>query len=152
MGWVIQRHGEVYWQEYGWNEDFEVLVATVAVDFIRHFDAARERCWIAEREGRRLGCIFLVAKDATTAKLRLLLVEPDTRGLGIGRTLVTECVRFARSAGYEKVVLWTQENLSAARRLYAEAGFKKMTEEAHRSFGEDLIAETWELELRSSGA
>jgi DNA-binding MarR family transcriptional regulator/ribosomal protein S18 acetylase RimI-like enzyme len=152
MGWVIQRHGELYCQEYGWNEDFEALVAGVAVDFIRNFDSSRERCWIAEREGRRLGCIFLVAKDTTTAKLRLLLVEPDARGLGIGRTLVTECVRFARTAGYQKIVLWTQENLTAARRLYSEAGFRKTAEEAHHSFAHDLVAETWELELRAGPA
>lgn len=152
MGWVIQRHGELYCKEYGWDEEFEALVAEVAVGFIHNFDASRERCWIAEREGRRLGCIFLVAKDTTTAKLRLLLVEPDARGLGIGRTLVTECVRFARTAGYQKIVLWTQENLTAARRLYSEAGFRKTAEEPHHSFAHDLIAETWELELRAGPA
>lgn len=152
MGWVVQRHGELYCQEYGWDEEFEALVGEVTVDFIRNFDASRERCWIAEREGRRLGCILLVAKDATTAKLRLLLVEPDARGLGIGRTLVTECVRFARTAGYQKIVLWTQENLTAARRLYNEAGFRKTAEEPHHSFAHDLIAETWELELHSRPA
>ena len=147
MGWVIQRHGEIYHQEYGWNEEFEALVAEISAEFIRKLDAARERCWIAEHAGRRVGCIFLVAKDAVTAKLRLLLVEPDTRGLGVGRTLVAECVRFARASGYQKIVLWTQDNLSAARSIYSKAGFVKTAEEPHHSFGYDLVAETWELEL-----
>jgi len=148
MGWVVQRHGEIYHQEYGWNEDFEALVAEIAAEFVRKLDAARERCWIAEHEGRRVGCIFLVAKDADTAKLRLLLVEPHARGLGVGRTLVAECVRFARESGYKKIVLWTQETLIAARHIYAKAGFVKTGQEAHHSFGYDLAAETWELELR----
>jgi DNA-binding MarR family transcriptional regulator/GNAT superfamily N-acetyltransferase len=147
MGWVIQRHGEIYHQEYGWNEEFEALVADIAAEFIRKLDVARERCWIAEAAGRRVGCIFLVAKDATTAKLRLLLVEPDARGLGVGRTLVAECVRFARQSGYRKIVLWTQNNLTAARSIYSKAGFVKTGEEPHHSFGYDLVGETWELEL-----
>jgi DNA-binding MarR family transcriptional regulator/GNAT superfamily N-acetyltransferase len=149
MGWVVQRHGEIYHQEYGWNEEFEALVAEIAAEFVRKLDAARERCWIAESDGCRVGCIFLVAKDATTAKLRLLLVEPDARGLGVGRTLVAECVRFAREAGYRKVVLWTQDNLTAARRIYSNEGFVKTGQEPHHSFGHDLVAETWELELRA---
>ena len=149
MGWVVQRHGEVYFREYGWNEEFEALVAEITVEFIRKLDPARERCWIAEHNGQRVGCIFLVAKDATTAKLRLLLVEPEARGLGVGRTLVSECVKFARDAGYQKIVLWTQENLSAARHLYTEAGFQVTAREPHHSFGHDLVAETWELELRA---
>ena len=147
MGWVIQRHGEIYHQEYGWNEEFEALVAEIAAEFIRKLDARRERCWIAEAQGRRVGCIFLVAKDASTAKLRLLLVEPDARGLGVGRALVAECVRFARDSGYQKIVLWTQDNLSAARRIYSKAGFVKTGQEPHHSFGYDLVGETWELEL-----
>ena len=150
MGWVVQRHGEIYHQEYGWNEEFEVLVAQIAAEFVHKLDRARERCWIAEYDGRRVGCIFLVAKDERTAKLRLLLVEPDARGLGVGRTLVAECVRFAREAGYSKIVLWTQDNLTAARRIYGNEGFVRTAEERHRSFGHDLVAETWELELRAA--
>jgi len=145
----VQRHGELYAQEYGWNEEFEALVAEITVEFIRKLDPARERCWIAERDGKRVGCIFLVAKDATTAKLRLLLVEPETRGLGVGRTLVSECVKFAREVGYQKIVLWTQENLTAARHLYDQAGFQRIARDPHHSFGHDLVAETWELELRA---
>jgi DNA-binding MarR family transcriptional regulator/GNAT superfamily N-acetyltransferase len=147
MGWVIQRHGEIYHQEYGWNEEFEALVAEVAAEFIRKLDVKRERCWIAQHEGRRVGCIFLVAKDATTAKLRLLLVEPDARGLGVGHTLVAECVRFARECSYQKIVLWTQESLTAARCIYRKAGFVRTGQEPHHSFGFDLVGETWELEL-----
>jgi DNA-binding MarR family transcriptional regulator/GNAT superfamily N-acetyltransferase len=150
MGWVVQRHGEIYHQEYGWNEEFEALVAEIAAEFVRKLDVTRERCWIAEHDGRRVGCIFLVAKDATTAKLRLLLVDPDARGLGVGRKLVAECVRFARATGYRKIVLWTQETLTAARRLYTEAGFVKTAREPHRSFGHDLIGETWERELHGA--
>lgn len=152
IGWVIEQHGRLYAQEYGWNLEFEALVAEIAAKFIRKFDTARERCWIAERDGERLGCIFLVAKDRTTAKLRLLLVKPEARGAGLGRTLVSECVRFAREAGYRKIVLWTQKNLTAARHLYAEAGFRKVAEEPHHSFGKNLISETWELALASPAA
>jgi DNA-binding MarR family transcriptional regulator/GNAT superfamily N-acetyltransferase len=147
MGWVVQRHGEIYHQEYGWNEEFEALVAEITAEFVRKLDIIRERCWIAEHDGRRVGCIFLVARDATAAKLRLLLVDPDARGLGVGRKLVAECVRFARVAGYRKIVLWTQETLTAARHLYTEAGFVKTAREPHRSFGHDLVGETWEREL-----
>ncbi|MBX5461211.1 MAG: MarR family transcriptional regulator [Steroidobacteraceae bacterium] len=152
IGWVIEQHGQLYAQEYGWNLEFEALVAEIAAQFIRKFDPTRERCWIAERDGKRLGCIFLVAKDRSTAKLRLLLVKPEARGAGLGRTLVSECVRFAREAGYRKIVLWTQKNLTAARHLYAEAGFRKVAEEPHHSFGKNLISETWELSLRSHAA
>jgi DNA-binding MarR family transcriptional regulator/GNAT superfamily N-acetyltransferase len=150
MGWVVQRHGEIYHQEYGYTEEFEALVAEIAAEFLRKLDPARERCWIAEVDGRRVGSIFLVAKDATIAKLRLLLVEPDTRGLGIGRKLVAECVRFAREVGYQKIVLWTQADLTAARRIYSEFGFRKIAQEPHHSFGHDLVGETWELHLHDA--
>jgi DNA-binding MarR family transcriptional regulator/ribosomal protein S18 acetylase RimI-like enzyme len=147
MGWVVERHGALYCAEYGWNMEFEALVAAITAEFVRKFDALRERCWIAERNGQRLGCIFLVAGDGGTARLRLLLVEPGARGLGLGRRLVTECVEFARAAGYERVVLWTQSNLTAARHLYEQAGFHCTGRDPHRSFGHALTAETWELEL-----
>ena len=150
MGWVVERHGALYFGEYGWNEEFEALVAGITAEFIRKLDPARERCWIAEANGRRLGCIFLVAGERGTARLRLLLVEPEARGLGLGRTLVSECVRFARAAGYERIVLWTQQNLAAARHLYEQAGFTRTAREPHHSFGHDLIAETWRLELRNT--
>jgi DNA-binding MarR family transcriptional regulator/GNAT superfamily N-acetyltransferase len=147
IGWVVQRHGELYAAEYDWNPEFEALVADIASKFLRNFDPRRERCWIAERDGMRLGCIFLVASTRTTAKLRMLLVEPQARGLGLGQRLVDECVDFARTAGYRRIVLWTQSNLAAARHLYEKAGFRKTGEEAHRSFGHDLVAETWALRL-----
>lgn len=149
MGWVVERHGAIYFEEYGWNEEFEALVAAITAEFIRKLDPARERCWIAEADGRRIGCIFLVAGDAPgTAKLRLLLVDPAARGLGLGRRLVGECVDFARAAGYERITLWTQENLTAARHLYEGAGFRCTAREPHESFGKRLVGETWELELR----
>jgi len=149
MGWVVERHGTLYFREYGWNEEFEALVAGITAEFIRKLDPARERCWIAQAHGRRLGCIFLVAGESGTARLRLLLVEPEARGLGLGGMLVAECVRFARAAGYERIVLWTQENLAAARHLYERAGFTRTARESHHSFGHDLVAETWQLELRN---
>ncbi|HEX6832329.1 MAG TPA: helix-turn-helix domain-containing GNAT family N-acetyltransferase [Rudaea sp.] len=148
MGWVVQRHGEIYAAEYGWNEEFEALVAQITADFVRTFDGARERCWIAERDGRRIGSIFLVAKSRTIAKLRLLLVEPDARGSGLGKRLVDECVAFARTAGYRKVVLWTQSNLLAARKIYAAVGFQRVDAQKNHSFGHDLVSETWELKLQ----
>jgi DNA-binding MarR family transcriptional regulator/N-acetylglutamate synthase-like GNAT family acetyltransferase len=147
IGWVVQRHGELYSREYGLNEEFEALVAQIAAEFIQHLDPEREHCWIAERDGRRLGCVFLVAKTKTVAKLRLLLVEPEARGSGLGRRLVGECIRFAREAGYRKLALWTQSNLDAARAIYASSGFACVSTQAHHSFGHDLLAETWELTL-----
>ena len=147
MGWVVQRHGELYAAEYGFDTDFEALVASIVAKFIQHLDPERERCWIAEREGDNVGCIFLVKGSPTIAKLRLFLVEPEARGLGIGRRLVAECVQFARSAGYRTVRLWTQSNLLAARHLYELAGFRLIGSEPHHSFSQDLVAETWELRL-----
>ncbi len=147
MGWVVQRHGELYWQEYAWDERFEALVADIAARFVQNFDQQRERCWIAEREGERLGCVFLVKGSDAEARLRLLLVEPRARGLGLGKRLVEECVAFARAAGYKKISLWTNSVLDAARHIYRQQGFKVIREEKHHSFGQDLIGETWELEL-----
>jgi DNA-binding MarR family transcriptional regulator/GNAT superfamily N-acetyltransferase len=147
IGWVIGRHGAIYAEEYGWDESFEALVAEIAAKFLRRYDAKREHCWIAERDGVNVGSVFLVKQSSTTAKLRLLLVEPKARGLGIGGRLVEECVGFARRAGYRKVTLWTQSILVAARRIYEQAGFSLVREEPHRSFGHDLVGEHWELTL-----
>ena len=147
MGWVIHRHAVLYGREYGLNEEFEALVAEVAARFIRRFDPRRERAFIAEKDGEIVGSALLVARSKTVAQLRLLLVEPQARGLGIGARLVGECERFARQVGYRKVMLWTNSVLVAARRIYAQAGYRLVHHEPHHSFGQDLIGETWELKL-----
>jgi GNAT superfamily N-acetyltransferase len=148
MGWVIERHGALYAQEYGWDERFEALVAEIAAQFIREFNPQGERCWIAEQNGERVGCVFLVRKSTTVAKLRLLIVDPAARGIGLGRQLVDECIRFARACGYRKLTLWTQDNLRAARHVYQAAGFQCVKRERHTSFGHALVGETWDLPLR----
>jgi DNA-binding MarR family transcriptional regulator/GNAT superfamily N-acetyltransferase len=148
MGWVVYRHGELYWREYGYDERFEALVAHIVGDFIQHFDRKREHCWIAEKDGQIMGTVFLVKKSLSVCKLRLLLVEPAARGLGIGRRLVSECVRFGRKAGYKKMILWTQSELGAARHLYKEAGFRLSGQKRHKSWGHrTLTSEVWELKL-----
>jgi GNAT superfamily N-acetyltransferase len=147
MGWVVARHGELYSQTYRWDISFEALVADIVAQFVRDYDPARERCWIAEVDGERVGSVFLVKASKDVAKLRLLLVEPKARGLGIGKRLVEECVRFARQSEYKTVTLWTQSVLSAARGIYQHAGFRCVCEQPHASFGHNLVGETWELAL-----
>ncbi|MEO7457425.1 MAG: helix-turn-helix domain-containing GNAT family N-acetyltransferase [Gemmatimonadaceae bacterium] len=147
MGWVVQAHGQLYFREYGWDERFESLVARVVAGFIDSFDAKHERCWIAERDGTNVGCIFVMKHPQRegVAQLRLFLIDPSARGQGLGHRLVAECVSFARSAGYHTITLWTQDVLAAARHIYKRAGFELTTEEKHNSFGVDLNAEVWEL-------
>ena len=141
----MQRHGEIYAREYGYDARFEALVAAIAARFVQRFDARFERCWIAECDGVNVGAVFVVRQTAEVAKLRLLLVEPGMRGRGLGARLVGRCIRFARRSGYRSMVLWTQSELSAARHIYERAGFRRTGRRAHRSFGRDLVAETWRL-------
>ena len=148
MGWVIARHGALYADEYAFDHRFEALVAQVAGGFLAEHDPARERCWIAERDGVNVGSVFLVRKSDEMAKLRLLIVEPTARGLGIGRRLVAECIAFARQAGYRSITLWTNDILLAARAIYQQAGFRLVASSPHCDFGPRCVGEDWELTLR----
>ncbi|KRD18669.1 MarR family transcriptional regulator [Acidovorax sp. Root267] len=147
IGWVVQQHGEIYWREYGWDSRFEALVADIAAQFVRKFQPAWERCWVAELDGERVGAVFVVRKSATTAQLRMLILSPKARGLGLGARLTDECIAFARAKGYKKMVLWTNSCLTAARGIYAKRGFKLAKSEPYEGFGQQLVGETWELKL-----
>ncbi|MEO5758830.1 MAG: helix-turn-helix domain-containing GNAT family N-acetyltransferase [Mesorhizobium sp.] len=147
VGWVVQRQARLYAEEYGWNIEFEAMLAEIGADFIRNFVPERDFCWIAERGGQPVGAVFLVHQDSEVAKLRMLHVEASARGMGIGKQLVDTCIAQARACGYKRLVLWTNDILLAARAIYERAGFKLVSEERHRSFGQDLVGQTWELEL-----
>jgi DNA-binding MarR family transcriptional regulator/GNAT superfamily N-acetyltransferase len=147
LGWVVHRHGALYNREYGWDETFEALVAGIVADFVRTFDPRRERAWIAERDGEVVGSIFCVKKTRSVARLRMLYVEPDARGLGLGRRLVDACVAFARRAGYTKMTLWTDASLRSARAIYERTGFRLVEQKPHHSWGHDLVSQTWEMDL-----
>lgn len=152
MGWIVHRQGLLYAREYGWDNTFEALAAEIVAQFIRNYDAKRERCWIAEKDGAMVGAVFVAKGSDDVARLRLLHVEPEARGLGIGKRLVEECIRFARHTGYRKITLWTTSILSAARHIYAEAGFRLASEESYHNFGKDLTTETWDLDLQTTAA
>jgi DNA-binding MarR family transcriptional regulator/GNAT superfamily N-acetyltransferase len=147
LGWIVARHAELYDREYGWAENFEGLCAQIVADFVSNYDPKRERCWIAEMEGRNVGSVFLVKETDEVARLRLLLVDPIARGRGLGTRLTAECVRFARQSGYRSVTLWTHQVLTAARHIYERAGFRLTSSEKRRSFGQDVVSEYWDLEL-----
>lgn len=147
MGWVVHKHGELYAREYGWDWTFEALVAGIVAKFVDEFVPGKERCWIAERDGESVGSVFVVRQDDETAKLRMLYVDPSARGMGLGRRLVDECLAFARQAGYRRMVLWTNDVLVSARRIYQAAGFTLQEEERHHSFGKDLVAQVWARDL-----
>jgi DNA-binding MarR family transcriptional regulator/N-acetylglutamate synthase-like GNAT family acetyltransferase len=147
VGWAVQKHGELYAREYGWDETFEALAAEVGAKFLKDFDPKKERAWIAEKDGENVGCVFLVKQSDEIAKLRMLLVDPKARGLGLGKRLVEECIRFARNRGYKKITLWTNDVLVTAIHIYKRCGFKLVAEERHHSFGHDLVGQTWELDL-----
>lgn len=147
IGWVVQQHGEIYWHEYGWDNRFEALVADIAAQFVRKFQPAWERCWVAELDGERVGAVFVVRKSTTTAQLRMLILSPQARGLGLGARLTDECITFARAKGYKKMVLWTNSCLTAARGIYAKRGFVLKKSEPYEGFGQQLVGETWELKL-----
>lgn len=149
LGWVVMAHGEMYATEFGWDTSFEALVAQIVADYAGNHDDAREAAWIAEMDGRRVGCVFCVAVDEETAQLRILLVDPATRGHGTGARLVDECLEFARQAGYKRMKLWTNHPLAAARHIYLSRGFQLTEEDPHRSFGTDLIGQVYELDLAS---
>jgi len=152
MGWIVSRQGALYAEEYGWTIEYEALAADIVAQFLKNFDPARERCWIAERDGAPVGAVMIVKQSDSVAKLRLLHVEQAARRLGIGKRLVEECIRFSRGVGYQKITLWTQSNLLAARRLYRAAGFTCVAHEPHHRFGKALVAETWELALQPRSA
>jgi GNAT superfamily N-acetyltransferase len=147
MGWVVQQHGEIYALEYGWNAEFEALVAEIVAKYLRRLQPQSERCWIAELDGQKLGSVFVVRKSKTIAQLRMLILTPQARGLGLGARLTDECIAFARSKGYRKMVLWTNSCLDAARHIYAQRGFQLVKSVPYRGFGHDLVGETWELKL-----
>ncbi len=152
IGWAVQKHGELYAREYGFDESFEALAAEIGSKFLKEFDPKKERAWIAEKDGENVGCVFLIKLSDEVAKLRMLLVDPKARGLGIGKRLVEECIRFARDRGYKKITLWTNDILVSACHIYRETGFKMVAEERHHSFGHELVGQTWELELATASS